>query len=165
MSDHQEHLTIGDVVRRPAAASPDAPALVAEGRPPLSYAALVDVMDRFQRVLNGMGLGRQDRIAIGHPSNTAMASIVMGVWGCATAAPMNPEFTVGEFAVFVYFLGFVTDAGFFLGLFISRCQQASVSTSTPKIRETKKAELLPACAVIVNLSRSLPRLVQLTIPS
>jgi ATP-binding cassette subfamily B protein len=37
------------------------------------------------------------------------------------------EFTVGEFAVFVYFLGFVTDAVFFLGLFIARYQQAAVS--------------------------------------
>lgn len=105
MSDHQDQLTIGDVVRRHAAASPDAPALVAEGRPPLSYGALVALMDRFQQGLNGMGLGRQDRIAIVHPSNTGMAAIVMGVWSCATAAPMNPEFTVGEFTIHMRDLG------------------------------------------------------------
>lgn len=45
----------------------------------------------------------------------------------AAGAMRTGEFTVGEFAVFVYFLGFVTDAGFFLGLFIARYQQASVS--------------------------------------
>jgi ATP-binding cassette, subfamily B, bacterial len=37
------------------------------------------------------------------------------------------EFTVGDFAVFVFFLGMVTDAAFFLGLFIARYQQAAVS--------------------------------------
>ncbi len=105
MSDHHDQITIGDVVRRHAAASPDAPALVAEGRLPLSYAALVALMDQFQQGLNGMGLGRQDRIAIVHPSNSAMASIVMGVWSCATAAPMNPDFTVGEFTIHMRDLG------------------------------------------------------------
>ena len=37
------------------------------------------------------------------------------------------DLTIGEFSVFVYFLGFVTDAVFFLGLFIARYQQAAVS--------------------------------------
>lgn len=105
VSESQDQLTIGDVVRRHAAASPDAPALVAEGRPSLSYGALMAQMDRFQQILNGMGLGRQDRIAIVHPSNTAMATIIMGVWSCATAAPMNPEFTVGEFTIHMRDLG------------------------------------------------------------
>ena len=45
----------------------------------------------------------------------------------AASSMRSGEFTVGEFAVFVYFLGFVTDAGFFLGLFIARYQQAAVS--------------------------------------
>ena len=35
--------------------------------------------------------------------------------------------TVGEFALFVYFLGFVTDAGYFVGIFIARFKQATVS--------------------------------------
>jgi len=35
--------------------------------------------------------------------------------------------SVGEFALFVYFLDFVTDAGYFVGLFIARLRQAGVS--------------------------------------
>lgn len=35
--------------------------------------------------------------------------------------------TIGEFALFVYFLGFVTDAGYFVGIFIARFKQATVS--------------------------------------
>jgi ATP-binding cassette subfamily B protein len=55
-------------------------------------------------------------------------SIGTGIILLVTANAMSSgEFTVGEFAVFVYFLGFVTDAVFFLGLFIARYQQASVS--------------------------------------
>ncbi len=105
MPERQDQLTIGDVVRRHAAASPDAPAVVAEGRPPLSYGALAALMDRFQRVFNGMGFGRQDRIAIVHPSNSAMTTVVMGIWSCATAAPINPDFTVGEFTIQMRDLG------------------------------------------------------------
>lgn len=55
-------------------------------------------------------------------------NIGTGIILLVTAGAMSAgEFTVGEFAVFVYFLGFVTDAVFFLGLFIARYQQASVS--------------------------------------
>lgn len=35
--------------------------------------------------------------------------------------------TVGEFALFVFFLDYITDAGFFIGLFIARFKQAGVS--------------------------------------
>lgn len=44
-----------------------------------------------------------------------------------SGAMSNGEFTIGEFAIFVYFLSLVTDAVFFLGLFIARYQQAAVS--------------------------------------
>ncbi len=45
----------------------------------------------------------------------------------AASAMQDGTFTVGDFALFVYFLDFVTDAVFFLGLFIARYQQATVS--------------------------------------
>jgi len=45
----------------------------------------------------------------------------------AASAMQHGTFTVGDFALFVYFLDFVTDAVFFLGLFIARYQQATVS--------------------------------------
>jgi ATP-binding cassette subfamily B protein len=46
--------------------------------------------------------------------------------GAASLASEN-GLTVGEFALFVYFLGFVTDAGYFVGIFIARFKQATVS--------------------------------------
>jgi len=45
----------------------------------------------------------------------------------AASGIRSGEFTIGEFSVFVYFLGWVTDAVFFLGLFVARYQQAAVS--------------------------------------
>ena len=45
----------------------------------------------------------------------------------AAASMRSGEFTVGEFALFVYFVGFVTDSVFVLGMFIARFQQATVS--------------------------------------
>jgi ATP-binding cassette subfamily B protein len=46
--------------------------------------------------------------------------------GAASLAADN-GLTVGEFALFVYFLAFVTDAGYFIGIFIARFKQAGVS--------------------------------------
>lgn len=47
----------------------------------------------------------------------------------AASQMRSGTFTVGDFALFVYFLGWVTDAVLFLGLFIARYQQAGVSFS------------------------------------
>ena len=57
--------------------------------------------------------------------------------------------TVGEFALFVYFLNFVTDAVYFMGLFIARFRQAGVSVDrmvelmrgAPWQRLTRRADL------------------------
>ena len=46
--------------------------------------------------------------------------------GASTIGSAN-GLTIGEFALFVYFLGFVTDAGFFVGVFLARVKQAGVS--------------------------------------
>ena len=96
-----EYDTICDVIRRWAEIQPDAPALVAEGQDTLTYGELSSLMDRFQQRLNGMGYGRQDRIAIIAPNGPAMAALVTGIWGCATAVPLNPALTVGEFAIYM----------------------------------------------------------------
>lgn len=45
----------------------------------------------------------------------------------AAGSMTSGELTIGEFALFVYFLDFVTDGMFFIGLFISRFKQAGVS--------------------------------------
>ena len=99
MLETQTMETIGDIIRRHAQSAPGAPALVVEGQDPLTYGELVRLMDRIQERLNAMGYGRGDRIATVGPNDAAMAALITGIWGCATAVPMNPALTVGEFAV------------------------------------------------------------------
>lgn len=81
-----------------AARQPDAPALVAEGLQPMSYAALARAMDDFRLALNVIGLGRGSRIAIVHPGGADMAAAILCLWGCATAVPFNPELALEELA-------------------------------------------------------------------
>ncbi|MBP1632950.1 MAG: transporter ATP-binding protein, partial [Acidobacteria bacterium] len=55
-------------------------------------------------------------------------SIGSGITLVAAARSMTSgEFTVGDFALFVYFLGFVSEAVWVIGMFIARYQQARVS--------------------------------------
>jgi acyl-CoA synthetase (AMP-forming)/AMP-acid ligase II/thioesterase domain-containing protein/acyl carrier protein len=88
-----------DIVRDWAERQPDAPAFVAEGLRPMSYAALAAATDEFRAALNAAGFGRGDRIAIVHPGGADMAAAIVGVWSGATAVPLNPELTADELAV------------------------------------------------------------------
>ena len=67
----------------------------------------------------------------------------------AAGSMTSGELTIGEFALFVYFLDFVTDGMFFVGIFISRFKQAGVSVDrmvelmrgVPADELTRKREL------------------------
>ena len=65
---------------------------------PLTYAALTVLMDDVRGVLNASGLGRGDRIGVVHSGGPDMMSILLGIMSGATAAPLNPNFSIGEFA-------------------------------------------------------------------
>jgi acyl-CoA synthetase (AMP-forming)/AMP-acid ligase II/thioesterase domain-containing protein/acyl carrier protein len=93
--------SMGDIVRRHADATPDAPAIVAEGRRPLTYRELAQQSGRIRERLNSMGFGRGDRIAIVGPNDAAMAALITAVMGGATAMPMNPELSLAEFVVYL----------------------------------------------------------------
>ena len=91
--------TICDVIRHWAERDPDKPALVAESQAPLTYGALAQLMDDFRETLNASGFGRGERVGIVHPGGAEMAATIIGVAGCTTAVPLNPAYTVGEFAI------------------------------------------------------------------
>ncbi len=94
--------TICDVIRHWAERDPDKPAFVAEGQAPLTYGALAQLMDDFRATLNASGFGRGDRVGIVHPGGAEMASTFLGVVSCAAAVPLNPVYTVGEFAIHLH---------------------------------------------------------------
>lgn len=74
-----------------------APAILAPGRPALSYDALRKQMARTAAALRGFGIGRNDRVAIVLPNGPEMATAFVSVAGCATSAPLNPAYRAEEF--------------------------------------------------------------------
>ncbi len=77
--------------------SDDAVAISAPGREPLSYAGLRTQMERTVAALNGVGVGRNDRVAIVLPNGPEMASAFVCIAAGATTAPLNPAYRREEF--------------------------------------------------------------------
>jgi oxalate---CoA ligase len=79
----------------------DAIAIAAHGAPPLSYAALRALIDRTQRSLNDLGIGRGDRFAIVLSNGPEMATAFLSVASAATSAPLNPTYKQDEFEFYL----------------------------------------------------------------
>ena len=81
--------------------APDQPALGAPGRADLSHAELRALVDRTLATLNGMGVGRGDRLAIVLPNGPEMAACFVAA-ACGTAtAPLNPAYRADEFEFYL----------------------------------------------------------------
>jgi acyl-CoA synthetase (AMP-forming)/AMP-acid ligase II/acyl carrier protein len=75
---------------------PDAEAILAPGRVPLTYDRLCHQVDAVVAALNARGLGRGDRVALALPDGPELAVAILGVAAGATACPLNPSLTVDE---------------------------------------------------------------------
>jgi acyl-CoA synthetase (AMP-forming)/AMP-acid ligase II len=84
-----------------AAGAPDAPALLAPGRPALSYDGLRALATRTVATLNGLGVGRHDAVAIVLPNGPEMAAAFVCLASGATTAPLNPGYTADEFEFYL----------------------------------------------------------------
>ena len=93
------------VIRDWGELTPDAPAILRDEDDALCYRDLLKVVESIGHQLNAVGIGRNDRVAIVHPGGADMAVAILGIWSYATAVPMNPDYTVGEFAVYLRDLG------------------------------------------------------------
>jgi acyl-CoA synthetase (AMP-forming)/AMP-acid ligase II len=78
-----------------------APALGAPGLPDLDYAGLRSQIIQTIALLNGMGVGRNDRVALVLKNGPEMASAFLGVALGATAAPLNPGYRADEFEFYL----------------------------------------------------------------
>jgi oxalate---CoA ligase len=78
-----------------------APAIGAPGRPWLSHGALRALARRTVADLNGMGIGRGDRVAIVLPNGPEMAATFVSVASGATTAPLNPSYRRDEFEFYL----------------------------------------------------------------
>jgi acyl-CoA synthetase (AMP-forming)/AMP-acid ligase II len=86
--------TLNALLAKGAAA---APAIRALGRPALSYAGLRDLAAATIARLNGIGIGRNDRVAIVLPNSPEMAAAFIAIGAGATTAPLNPAYRADEF--------------------------------------------------------------------
>ncbi|MCB9545124.1 MAG: LLM class flavin-dependent oxidoreductase [Myxococcales bacterium] len=83
-------LRVSDAVLGRAAATPDADALVADGRP-LSFASFEVRVNRLARHLQSLGLGRGDRVATLLPDvGDALVATLAVLTAGATAVPLDP---------------------------------------------------------------------------
>lgn len=79
----------------------DRPAIRAPERPPLHYAGLRALAERITASLNGIGIGRGDRVAIVLPNGPEMAAAFVAIACGATTAPLNPAYKDEEFEFYL----------------------------------------------------------------
>jgi acyl-CoA synthetase (AMP-forming)/AMP-acid ligase II/acyl carrier protein len=77
--------------------APDRPAILARGRPPMTFGALWIQTNDVIRELRGIGLGRADRVAVVLPGGPEAAVAMITVAAGAVCVPLNPDFTFDEY--------------------------------------------------------------------
>lgn len=96
-SNQPAAMTLLDLLAR----GPDEhPALIAPGRPTLTYRQLRENVVALAEQLNRFGLGRGDRIAIAMANGPDLILSFLSAAMCATAAPLNPKYKPDEFAFY-----------------------------------------------------------------
>lgn len=89
--------TVVGVIADWATRTPNAVALRAPQRPPLTYGQLGLELARIAATLNANAIHRNDRVALVLPNGPEMAVAFLGVAAAATAAPLNPAYRAEEF--------------------------------------------------------------------
>jgi acyl-CoA synthetase (AMP-forming)/AMP-acid ligase II len=84
-----------------AAGANESPALSAPGRLPLNHGALRALIERTLGTLNGLGIGRNDRVAIVLNNGPEMAACFMACASGVTSAPLNPAYRADEFEFYL----------------------------------------------------------------
>ena len=76
---------------------PEAVAVLALGRAPLTFAALSDRLAALRAQLNTLGIGRGDRVAVALPNGPEVAVCFIAVIAAAVHVGLNPAMTADEF--------------------------------------------------------------------
>ncbi|MEZ5773515.1 MAG: acyl--CoA ligase [Hyphomicrobiaceae bacterium] len=91
-------MTIATMLARAEAGRP---AIGAPGARPLDFAGLGHLARDTVAALNGVGIGRNDRVAIVLPNGPAMAAAFLAIGSGATTAPLNPAYRAEEFEFYL----------------------------------------------------------------
>jgi amino acid adenylation domain-containing protein len=92
-----DHGTVRGLLLAQAAQTPDAPALLAPGRAPLSYSRLLEQVDGTLAALHARGIRRGNRVATVLPNGPEAAAAFLSVAAGAVCAPLNPAYREAEF--------------------------------------------------------------------
>jgi acyl-CoA synthetase (AMP-forming)/AMP-acid ligase II len=84
------------ILEHHAERTPDAPAILAPGRAPLTYSRLYQHVDQVGNTLRAMGLGRHDRVAVMLPNGPDLGVAILAVASNAICAPVNPAYRAEE---------------------------------------------------------------------
>ena len=84
------------LLREQASKQPAAAALLAPGRPPLTYADLWGQVQYIAGALRAQGVTSSTRVAVVLPNGPEMAATFLGVAACAVCAPLNPAYQAAE---------------------------------------------------------------------
>src|SRR5262245_49402092 len=85
-------ISLPHILEHHAKRSPDAQAILAPGRAPLTYSRLYQHIDKVGNTLRAIRLGRHDRVVVVLPNGPDLAVAVLAVAASATCAPMNPAY-------------------------------------------------------------------------
>ena len=80
--------------------TPEALAILAPGRAPLTYGHLFRHVEKMVQTLYAMGVDRQDRVALVLPNGPEMAVAFLATAAGATCAPLNPAYSTSSLAIF-----------------------------------------------------------------
>ena len=89
--------TLLDLIRASAESAPEALALLAPGRAPLTYAGLLERVEELAATLAAVGVRASNRVAVVVPNGPEMAVACLGTAAAAACAPLNPAYRESEF--------------------------------------------------------------------
>lgn len=92
-----EQISLYSLLTRRAELTPNATALMAPGRRPLTYLRLYDQIEATASYLRALEIKRNARVGIVLPNGPEMAAAFLAVTACATSAPLNPAYRASEF--------------------------------------------------------------------
>lgn len=93
--------TVHRIVSKWARRTPNAVAIAAPERAPLTYGRLENHIENVVGTLNSLGIGRSDRVAVVLPNSPDMAVAFLAVASGAICAPLNPLYQASELRFFI----------------------------------------------------------------
>src|SRR6266508_5962924 len=89
------------LIKLKADQNPEAVAITAPLRIPLTYRRLCRIVEETVERLNSIGIGRNDYVATVLPDGPEAAAAFLGIAAGAACAPLNPRYRANEFDLYL----------------------------------------------------------------